>query len=70
MIGCDLAQIETARAELYALLKSDAATPQAPFEDFETLRPAKDFANRHASILLALDATIAAIVQSKDRKRA
>ena len=31
-------------------------TPDAPFDGLEVLLPAKDFKNRHASILLALEA--------------
>ncbi|MEM7239725.1 MAG: iron-sulfur cluster assembly scaffold protein, partial [Pseudomonadota bacterium] len=31
------------------------------FEDLENLRPARDYKNRHASILLAWDAALAAI---------
>ena len=34
--------------------------PGAPFEELEVLRPARDYRNRHASILLAWDATLAA----------
>jgi NifU-like protein involved in Fe-S cluster formation len=37
--------------------------PDAPFEGFEVLEPARDYRNRHASILLALDATVEAIEQ-------
>ncbi len=35
--------------------------PDAPFDGLEVLVPARDFRNRHASILLALDATVAAL---------
>ena len=34
--------------------------PDAPFDELEVLRPARDYKNRHASILLAWDATLAA----------
>lgn len=70
VIGCDLAQVERARDELKSLLKSNGPVPSAPFGDLETLRPAKEFTNRHASILLALDATIAAVSASNSQKRA
>jgi NifU-like protein involved in Fe-S cluster formation len=43
------------------MLKSDGPAPSAPFEDLEVLAPAKDYKNRHASILLAWDATLAAL---------
>ncbi len=34
--------------------------PTAPFDGLAVLEPARDYRNRHASILLALDATLAA----------
>jgi NifU-like protein involved in Fe-S cluster formation len=35
--------------------------PDAPFDGLEVLIPARDFKNRHASILLALTASVEAI---------
>ena len=64
-IGATEAQIQTARDQLLALLKSEGPTPDAPFEDYEVLRPARGFKNRHASIMLALEATLDAISQAK-----
>ncbi|MBE3637064.1 iron-sulfur cluster assembly scaffold protein [Mangrovicoccus algicola] len=60
-IGRDHAEILRARAELKAMLTEDGPPPAAPFEELETLRPAAEFRNRHASILLCLDATLAAM---------
>ena len=40
-------------------------TFDAPFEDYAVLEPARDFRNRHASIMLALDATVEAIAQAQ-----
>jgi NifU-like protein involved in Fe-S cluster formation len=59
--GRTRAEIATARAELEAMLKQGGPAPHAPFDGLEVLMPARDYANRHASILLALDATLAAI---------
>ena len=56
IIGCDLAQIEKAHDALQAMLTSNGTTPDAPFDGLEVLLPAKDYTNRHASILLALEA--------------
>ena len=64
-IGATEAQIEKARNQLLALLKSDGPTPFTPFEKYEVLRPARGFKNRHASIMLALEATLEAIQQAK-----
>lgn len=61
VVGRTRTEIETARDELKAMLKTDGPVPNAPFEGLKVLEPAKDFKNRHASILLSLDATLAAI---------
>jgi len=67
VIGLSEAQVMHARDQLLALLKADGATPDAPFEGYEVLRPARGFKNRHASILLALEATLAAIAEAKKK---
>jgi len=36
-----------------------------PFAELDVLEPAKDYKNRHASILLAFDATLEAIEAAK-----
>ena len=61
IIGCDLQQVTEARDALKAMLKQDGPTPPAPFDGLEVLRPAKDYKNRHASILLTLEATVEAL---------
>jgi hypothetical protein len=38
------------------MLKDAGPVPMAPFDGYEVLIPARDYKNRHASILLALDA--------------
>jgi len=60
VIGMDRATVQRGRDELYALLTKDGPAPSAPFEDLQLLAAAKEFTNRHASILLAFDATLAA----------
>jgi NifU-like protein involved in Fe-S cluster formation len=69
IIGRTLNEVQTARDELNAMLKQDGPIPSAPFQDLEVLLPAKDFKNRHASILLSLDATLAAFAEL-DQKNA
>lgn len=64
-LGRSRAEIEKARDQLRALLKEDGPTPDAPFEEFEVLRPARDFRNRHASIMLALEATAEAMAEAE-----
>lgn len=61
VIGASRAEISSARDALAAMLKSGGPAPGAPFGELEVLMPARDYKNRHASILLAWDATLAAI---------
>lgn len=61
VMGATRDQIATARDQLEAMLKRGGAVPAAPFNGLEVLLPAKDYTNRHASILLALEATLAAM---------
>lgn len=55
-VGRSLAELQTARDGLRAMLKDGGPVPAAPFEGYEVLLPARDYKNRHASILLALEA--------------
>jgi NifU-like protein involved in Fe-S cluster formation len=68
--GCTREQIETARNQLKSLLKSDAPTPDAPFDGFEVLRPAREYRNRHASIMLAIEATLEAMDKAAETAHA
>lgn len=61
VIGLSQDQIVTARDQLFAMLKSDGIVPSTPFNDLEVLLPAREYANRHASIMLAFEATLEAI---------
>jgi NifU-like protein involved in Fe-S cluster formation len=61
IIGCDLAQVTAARDTLKEMLKSDGPAPSTPFDGLEVLRPARDYKNRHASILLTLEAAVEAM---------
>ena len=65
-IGCDLATIARGRDQLAAMLKEGAAPPEAPFEELEVLEPARDYKNRHASILLTFDAIIKAFEAAEE----
>ena len=60
VVGATREEIATARASLAAMLKTGGPPPAAPFHELEVLLPARDYRNRHASILLAWDATLAA----------
>ncbi len=65
VIGATRSQIETARDQLKAMLKDNGPVPDAPFDGFEVLIPARDYKNRHASILLAIEATVDAMTKAE-----
>jgi len=65
IIGRTRAEVETARDQLSAMLKANGPPPAAPFEGLEVLLPARDYRNRHASILLALEATAEAMAEAE-----
>jgi NifU-like protein involved in Fe-S cluster formation len=65
ILGATRAQVETARDQLKAMLKSDGPVPDAPFDGLEVLLPAREFKNRHASIMLTLDAASEAMAQAE-----
>ena len=60
-IGRTREEIAAARDQLHAMLKSGGPVPAPPFADYEVLLPARDYKNRHASIMLALEATLTAM---------
>lgn len=57
-------EVQHARDQLAAMLKEGGPAPDAPFDGLEVLMPARDYKNRHASILLTLDATLEAFEQA------
>ena len=61
ILGRTLEDVTTARDALRTMLKDDGPVPNAPFEGFEVLLPARDYKNRHASILLAIEAVTEAM---------
>ncbi|MEY3309136.1 MAG: hypothetical protein RLZZ413_3174 [Pseudomonadota bacterium] len=63
--GRTLAEVERARDELRAMLKEDGPVPSAPFDGLEVLLPARGYKNRHASILLPLEAAADAIAEAE-----
>ena len=60
-IGRTRAEIEAARDALRAMLKDGGSVPGAPFDGLEVLLPAREYRNRHASIMLALETTAEAM---------
>ncbi|WP_299280640.1 iron-sulfur cluster assembly scaffold protein [uncultured Tateyamaria sp.] len=64
IIGRTLDEVIVARDSLRAMLKSGGPVPSAPFDGFEVLEPAREYKNRHASILLSIEATVEAMEQA------
>ncbi|MEL7124839.1 MAG: iron-sulfur cluster assembly scaffold protein [Pseudomonadota bacterium] len=64
VIGRSYEELQAARDGLRAMLKSGGPVPPAPFDGFEVLEPARDYKNRHASILLCIEATTEAMEQA------
>lgn len=54
--GLTLETVQKGRDQLKAMLKGKGGTPEAPFDGFEVLTPAVEYKNRHASILLSIEA--------------
>ena len=65
-VGRTRSEIEDAFNQLKAMLKSDGPPPTSPFERLSVLLPARRYKNRHASILLSLEATLSAFQQTED----
>lgn len=65
VMGRSVNELEAAARQLEAMLKSGGAVPDAPFDGFEALIPAREFKNRHTSILLAVQAAAEAARQAE-----
>ncbi len=66
IIGRSLTEVQRAYEELSDMLKNKGPTPGKPFEELYMLKPASEYKNRHASILLALEATLDAFQQIEE----
>ena len=70
VIGRTRDEIARGRDQLAAMIKEGGPAPEAPFDDLEALKPARDYKNRHASILLAWEATLAAMDEAAEKAEA
>lgn len=64
-LGRTRSELESARDDLRAMLKADGPPPGPPFADLGVLEPARAYKNRHASILLAMEATAEAACEAE-----
>ena len=67
MVGRSEEEVRAARDQLRVMLVDGGSVPDAPFDGLEVLSPAREYRNRHASILLALDATVEAFETAQAR---
>lgn len=67
VVGASLAELETARGQLLAMLKEGAAAPDGRFADLALLAPVKDYPARHASTMLAFEAVTEAMRRAATR---
>ncbi len=65
VLGRTAAELAAGRDALRAMLKDAGPVPPAPFEGFVVLTPARDYKNRHASILLAIEAAAEAAAEAE-----
>ncbi len=64
VIGRNLAELRAARDGLAAMLKG-GEVPAAPFDSYKVLSAAREYKNRHASILLPLEAVCEAVAAAE-----
>jgi NifU-like protein involved in Fe-S cluster formation len=64
VLGAEVEEIEQARDQLKAMLKSGAEPPKGRFADLALLEVVKDYPARHASTMLAFEAAAEAARQA------
>ena len=67
VIGASVDEIETARDAMVAMLKSGGEGPVGRFEGLRALQQVADYPARHASTLVAVEATLEAARQASTR---
>ncbi len=65
IIGRTHVDVVAARDQLRAMLTAGGPPPGHPFKGYDVLEPARDYRNRHASILLSLEATAEAMEKAQ-----
>ena len=70
IIGRNEDEVQLGRDQLHRMLKEEGPAPDAPFDALEVLGPAAEYKNRHASIMLAFDATLDAFAAARDAQSA
>jgi len=68
VIGASLAELEEARESMLAMLKAGGEGPDGRFEGLRALKQVADYPARHASTMVAIEATLDAVRQAMARK--
>ena len=68
MIGASLDELVEARDAMSAMLKSGGEGPTGRFEGLRALKQVADYPARHASTMVAVEATLDAMRQALARK--
>lgn len=67
VINLEVNQVINAREEVLKMLGGEKIKVSSPFENYNYLSLAKNFKNRHSSIMLVLDATVQGITEFLER---
>lgn len=65
IIGRTFEELRLARDQLLAMLKTSGPIPDEPFDGLEVLLPAQEYKNRHASIMLCIEASLEAFASAQ-----
>ncbi len=68
VIGATFHELRVARDATLAMLKSGGEGPDGRFEGLRVLKQVADYPARHASTLVAIEATLEAVEQAKSRR--
>ncbi|MEO0343474.1 MAG: iron-sulfur cluster assembly scaffold protein [Pseudomonadota bacterium] len=66
-IGLSYPEVKILRDSVSLMLTKNGPSPAAPFEDLGYLEAARDFKNRHDSIMLVFEATLEAFEQAQKK---
>lgn len=64
--GARLTEIEQARDDLRAMLKSDGPVPEGRFAELAALEGAREYPARHQSVMLAFEAAVEAVTTATE----
>lgn len=67
VVGASVAEVESARDAMLSMLKSGGEGPTGRFEGLRVLRQVADYPARHASTLVAVEATLEAARQALEK---